>query len=136
MYCRNLKILYLQSNLIPKMEGLQKLKQLEYLNLAVNNVSKIEGIRGLETLAKLDLTLNFVDIEDLEESMENLSECEAMNDLYMTGNPCTHWPDYKEYVMGKVPQLRRLDGEDITKSQRLAAKQKLKELEEALRIAA
>ncbi len=37
---------------------------------------------------KLDLTLNFVDIEDLEESMENLAECEEMKELYMTGNPC------------------------------------------------
>ncbi len=50
-YCRHLKILYLQSNLIPKMEGLNKLKELEYINLAVNNVSKIEGIRFCESLA-------------------------------------------------------------------------------------
>ena len=45
-----MKILYLQSNLIPKMEGLNKLKELEYINLAVNNVSKIEGIRYCESL--------------------------------------------------------------------------------------
>ncbi len=51
VYCRHLKILYLQNNLIPKMEGLAKLKELEYLNLAVNNVSKIEGIRTCESLA-------------------------------------------------------------------------------------
>ena len=51
VYCRHLKILYLQSNLIPKMEGLTKLKELEYINLAVNNVSKIEGIRNCESLA-------------------------------------------------------------------------------------
>ena len=37
---------------------------------------------------KLDLTLNFVDVEDLEESMENLSECESIVELYLTGNPC------------------------------------------------
>jgi len=50
VYCRHLKILYLQSNLIPKMEGLSKLKELEYINLAVNNISKIEGIRNCESL--------------------------------------------------------------------------------------
>lgn len=33
------------------MEGLNKLKELEYLNLAVNSVSKIEGIKGCESLA-------------------------------------------------------------------------------------
>lgn len=51
LLCRHLKILYLQSNLIPKMENLNKLKELEYLNLAVNNISKIENIRGCESLA-------------------------------------------------------------------------------------
>ena len=54
----------------------------------------------------------------------------------MTGNPCTHWPGYKEYVIGRVPQLKRLDGEDVTKSVQLQAKQKLKQLTAELRIAA
>jgi hypothetical protein len=60
--------------------------------------------------------LNFVDIEDLEESMENLSECDSITELYLTGNPCESWPDFKEYVMAKVIQLKRLNGEEITKS--------------------
>jgi protein TilB len=33
------------------MEGLKKLKELEYINLAVNNVKKIEGIAFCESLA-------------------------------------------------------------------------------------
>lgn len=49
-YCRHLKILYLQNNIIPRMENLHKLKELEYLNLALNNISKIEGISGCESL--------------------------------------------------------------------------------------
>jgi len=36
--------------MIEKMEGLNKLKELEYLNLAVNVVSIIEGVRGCESL--------------------------------------------------------------------------------------
>jgi len=51
---------------------------------------------------KLDLTLNFIDIEDLEESMENLAECESIQELYLTGNPCASWPDFKDYVIAKV----------------------------------
>jgi protein TilB len=43
--CRKLKILYLQNNIIPKIENLHHLKQLQYLNLALNNVTKIEGLR-------------------------------------------------------------------------------------------
>lgn len=43
--CRKLRILYLQNNIIEKIEDLQHLKDLRYLNLALNNVSKIEGLR-------------------------------------------------------------------------------------------
>ena len=85
---------------------------------------------------KIDLTLNFVDIEDLEESVDNLQECENMQELFMTGNPCTQWEGYKDYVIARVSQLKRLDGEDISKSQRLEARQKLKMWQEKLKIAA
>lgn len=49
-YCRNLKIIYLQNNIIPRMENLNRLKSLEYLNLALNNIRKIENISGCESL--------------------------------------------------------------------------------------
>jgi protein TilB len=49
-YCKHLKILYLQNNVIPRMENLNKLKELEYLNLALNNIAKIEGIERCESL--------------------------------------------------------------------------------------
>jgi protein TilB len=56
------------------MEGISRLKELEYINLAVNSVLLIEGVKGCESLQKLDLTLNFIDVEDLEESIDNLAE--------------------------------------------------------------
>lgn len=43
--CRKLKILYLQNNIIGKMENLYHMKDLQYLNLALNNITKIEGLR-------------------------------------------------------------------------------------------
>jgi len=136
VYCRHLKILYLQNNLIAKMEGLNKLVELEYLNMAVNSVSKIEGLKRCESLNKLDLTLNFVDLEDLKESLENLEWCPFMTDLYMTGNPCTDWPNYRAYTIAKVETLLRLDGTEIMKSERLAAKTILPKLEKELEILA
>jgi protein TilB len=110
------------------MEGLNKIKELEYLNLAVNNVSLIEGIRGCESLQKIDLTLNFVDIEDLEESVDNLAELNDIRELYLIGNPMCDWPHYKDYFVARLPTLGRLDGEDVTKSWKLRAKQKLDEM--------
>jgi protein TilB len=46
-YCRHLKILFLQNNIIEKLE---KLKELEYLNIGVNNISMIEGLDQCESL--------------------------------------------------------------------------------------
>ena len=42
--CRDLKILYLQNNLIGKIENLRRLKLLDYLNLALNNIKVVEGL--------------------------------------------------------------------------------------------
>jgi len=49
-FCKRLKILQLQNNIVEKIENLEKLKDLEYLNLAVNSISVIEGLEGCESL--------------------------------------------------------------------------------------
>lgn len=71
--CRKLRILYLQNNIIEKIEDLTHMKELRYLNLALNNISKIEGLAACEFLNKLDLTVNFVDFDTLEESIVRTS---------------------------------------------------------------
>ena len=40
---------------------------------------------------KLDLTVNFIDIEDFEESVNNLRANVMLEDLYLMGNPCMQW---------------------------------------------
>lgn len=85
------------------MEGLSKLKELEYLNLAVNSIRKIEGVRRCESLQKLDMTLNFIDVESLRESMEELEYCCHLQEIYLTGNPCCEWTEYIDYVIAKLP---------------------------------
>lgn len=132
--CRKLKILYLQNNLIWRMENLQHLKDLEYLNLALNNISKIEGLWNCEFINKLDLTVNFVDVDELEASMDHLQSRERLRELYLMGNPCqANWPSLTSYVVAKLPQLRSLDGVEITKSMQLVAQQKLPQMETELR---
>ena len=49
-YCRHLKILFLQNNIIEKLENLEKLKELEYLNIGINNIKIIEGLEQCESL--------------------------------------------------------------------------------------
>lgn len=130
--CRHIKILLLQNNIIPKMEGLTKLKELEYLNLALNNIPKVEGIEGCESLKKLDLTVNFVDIESLEESVYNMKANIALEDLYLTGNPCEDWKGFRAYTVAHLPQLKQLDGKLILPYERIQARQRLPKLQEDL----
>lgn len=135
--CRKLKILYLQNNCISKMENLVHLKELVYLNMALNNVEKIEGLQNCENLAKLDLTANFVDVDTLEDSINHLSTREQLGELYLMGNPCqANWKGFESYVIGKIPQLKTLDGKEITRSMQITARQLLPSLENELRILA
>jgi len=124
-YCRFLRIILFQNNLIEKIEGCNKLKDLEYINFAVNSIGKIEGLRRCESLRKLDLTLNFIDVEDFKESLEELEWNPDMSELYLMGNPCLDYINSKEYVYAKVPGINRLDGIEVTRAMKLAAKQKL-----------
>ena len=110
------------------------MKELEYINLAVNNVTLIEGIHGCESLQKIDLTLNFVDIEDFEESCDNLSELPDLRELFLIGNPCTDWPRWKDYVVARCPTLHRIEGTDITRSWRMKAQQDLEEMTKELTV--
>jgi protein TilB len=124
-WCRDLRILYLQSNLIPKIENVGRLKKLEYLNLALNNIEKIENLEGCESLTKLDFTVNF--IGELT-SIESLRSLVHLRELFLTGNPCADYEGYWQYVIATLPQLQFLDGKEIEKSERIRAMQVLHEI--------
>eukprot|EP01061_Rhynchopus_euleeides_P000058 TRINITY_DN1004_c0_g1_i1.p2 TRINITY_DN1004_c0_g1~~TRINITY_DN1004_c0_g1_i1.p2 ORF type:complete len:453 (+),score=158.18 TRINITY_DN1004_c0_g1_i1:94-1359(+) len=118
--CRNLQILYLQNNLIRRIENLNHLKCLWYLNLAINSIETIEGLEGCENLKKLDLTLNF--IGDLT-CVKRLRKNAHLQVIYLTGNPCTDVEGYRAYVLQQLPQLQSLDGDDIKRSEIIRANQ-------------
>ncbi|XP_039978980.1 protein tilB homolog [Xiphias gladius] len=124
-WCRDLRILYLQNNLIPRIENLSRLKKLEYLNLALNNIEVIGNLEGCESLQKLDLTVNFV---GRLSSVESLKHNIHLRELFLVGNPCTEFEGYRQYVVASLPQLRWLDGTEIRRSERIRASQGLEEV--------
>jgi len=125
--CRHLKIIYLQSNLIRKLENLHRLKELEYINLAVNNIQKIENMQRCESLKKIDLTVNFIEKSGLF-SFRSLQCNEFLTEMYLMGNPLTEFEGWKEFIIATLPQLKRLDGHEIKASERIEALQKLPEI--------
>ncbi|XP_075684050.1 dynein axonemal assembly factor 11 [Rhinoderma darwinii] len=119
-WCKELKILYLQNNLIPKIENVGRLKKLEYLNLALNNIEKIENLEGCESLQKLDLTVNFVgEVSGIHSLKHNVH----LRELYLVGNPCAQFDGYRKYVVATLLQLKWLDGKEIERSERIRALQ-------------
>jgi len=42
-----------------------------------------------------------------------------LSTLFMTGNPCTDYERYREYVVAELPWLKELDGNEITHTERL-----------------
>lgn len=129
-WCRDLKILYLQNNLIGKIENVSKLKKLEYLNLALNNIEKIENLEGCEQLTKLDLTVNF--IGELS-SVETLKHNIHLKELFLMGNPCADFDGYRQFVVATLQQLRWLDGKEIERSERIQALQNYPVVEQEVR---
>ncbi|XP_042110026.1 dynein axonemal assembly factor 11 isoform X3 [Ovis aries] len=129
-WCRDLKILYLQNNLIGKIENVSKLKKLEYLNLALNNIEKIENLEGCEGLTKLDLTVNF--IGELS-SVKTLQGNIHLKELFLMGNPCADFDGYRQFVVATLQQLKWLDGKEIERSERIQALQNFPVVEQQIR---
>ncbi|XP_031214905.1 protein tilB homolog isoform X2 [Mastomys coucha] len=129
-WCRDLKILYLQNNLIGKIENVSKLKKLEYLNLALNNIERIENLEGCEWLTKLDLTVNF--IGELS-SVKTLTHNIHLKELFLMGNPCADFDGYRQFVVVTLRQLKWLDGKEIERSERIQALQNYTAVEQQIR---
>ncbi|XP_062482978.1 dynein axonemal assembly factor 11-like isoform X1 [Pezoporus occidentalis] len=129
-WCRDLKILYLQNNLIPKIENVGKLKKLEYLNVALNNIERIENLEGCEELKKLDLTANFIgELSSIEALKHNIH----LKELFLVGNPCTEFEGYRQFVVATLHQLKCLDSKQIERSERIQALQNYPEVKQKIR---
>jgi len=55
--------------------------------------------------------------------MEMKPDCRIFLTRYLTGNPCTDYEGYREYVIATLDNLQWLDGKEIEKSERILAKQ-------------
>ena len=54
---------------------------------------------------------------------DDLNQICYFNGRFLTGNPCTDYDGYREFVIATLPQLQWLDGKEISKSERIVAMQ-------------
>lgn len=140
--------LYLQENLIDKIEGLDTLVNLRTLNLSDNMIQKIEGLSGLRMLDSLQLkrnrigkygglddvlgllecpSLTVVDISDnnldderiLPEVFEKMPNLSV---IYIQGNSVSKKiKNYRKTMISKLPGLKYLDDRPVFEEDRLFA---------------
>ena len=79
-FSTNLKVLYLEGNLISKIEGLETLVNLTSLYLHENCIEKIEGLEKLINLCNLNLSDNCIT------TIENLNSCQKLQNLLIKRN--------------------------------------------------
>jgi Leucine-rich repeat (LRR) protein len=140
----NLENLDLSNNFIEKIDGLKTLKKLKYLSLANNFIHTITNLEELSRLENLNLHQNQIhtipiwfgkkltSLKILNLSNNQISSFDQiarlrtlyeLRELYLQGNPIEQSEHYRLLVISYVPSLQRLDGIDISETERKQAKE-------------
>ncbi len=88
----SLSVLYLSSNQISKIEGLEGLNSLSWLILWSNQISQIEGLEKLSSLSKLDLSSNQIS------KIEGLEGLNSLSKLDLESNQITDTTPIKDLI--------------------------------------
>ena len=73
--CKNLQILYLESNNLTKIENLDSLVNLRILHLDNNNIKKLENLENMVNLKQFSIKNNQIHL------LENLEYCTSLEEL-------------------------------------------------------
>ncbi|KAL8605828.1 hypothetical protein ACOMHN_051437 [Nucella lapillus] len=104
---------YLQHNRITAIQNLDCLTNLQFLTLAANRIRAVENLQHLTHLLFLDLADNVIEDFDIDEFPQSLII------LNLRGNPCCNKPDYRGGIVQELAGLKQLDGEEVSKMEKL-----------------
>jgi hypothetical protein len=98
-----------------------RLPNVETIALSVNEVDSLEPFSHCPKLRELFLRKNKIGKLSELEYLKGLTELRV---LWLTDNPLTEEPDYREITIAVLPGLTKLDEVDITPEEKADAKQK------------
>ena len=107
----------LSDNSISEINYLPQLKRLKTLMLINNRISKIENDFAINCPFLTNLVLTNNKISDLKQ-IDNIASCKSLEKLYLVDNVVTKMKNYRLYVIYKIPTLRILDFQRVTKKER------------------
>ena len=113
----------LSDNSISEINYLPQLKRLKTLMLINNRISKIENDFAINCPFLTNLVLTNNKISDFKQ-IDNIASCKSLEKLYLVDNVVTKMKNYRLYVIYKIPTLRILDFQRVTKKEREEALQK------------
>ena len=116
--CDNLlliKNLNLWGNEIEDVRLLRQMPNIEILSLSVNRISSLKEFANCKKLQELFLRKN--NISDLEE-LRYLIDLPDLRILWLLDNPCSEQENYREIVISTLPNIRKLDNNDVTVEER------------------
>eukprot|EP00347_Sterkiella_histriomuscorum_P020586 403337242 len=124
----------LTDNEISRLENLPQLLRLSTLLLSNNRIAKVDPIFAemCPKLESLILTNNKIsNLQEIDNIAQGCKNCTLLR-LSLVGNIVTNLPNYRAYVIHKIPSLRILDFQKVTQNERKEAK-KLFEGQQAMK---
>ncbi|KAA0707020.1 Leucine-rich repeat-containing protein 23 [Triplophysa tibetana] len=129
IYLPNLRHLHLAKNNIKRLEGLERLEQLNTLNLRDNQLESLDGINSsLKCLQYLNIRGNLISSQRALQALFSVEK--SLSVLVVLDNPLAKTDDYRLYLISHLSQLERLDKDPITADEKSEAQEKLKEFED------
>ena len=110
--------LNLSSNKIKNLSGLDNLTTLMELNLCQNEISRLKGLQGLTNLRYLYLSSNKLSRCN---QVAYLTDLPFLTDLDFCYNDVQHKKFYRYQILYYIPELRILDGQEVTHYEKVKA---------------
>ena len=114
----SLQKLNLMGNQIKRLNGLQSLTSLIELNLSKNKINKLKGLQGLTNLRYLYLSSNKISHCN---QVAYLTELPFLTELDFCYNEVQNKKFYRFQILYYIPELRKLDGQDVTHFEKVHA---------------
>jgi hypothetical protein len=111
----NVTHIYLQHNLIKKIENLEFFTSLRFLLLSNNQITRIENLLSLVNLKMLDLSFNLIEHVDVRQFPKSIMFLDLRENEKITRDQIV-WDDYSNKIKNYLFNLCTLNGKELDDS--------------------